>query len=210
MININNVCNTFLQITCYQATRSLRAEKTLCGFIGRSRNWQKYSVTVKPIEIQYPFPVICGHACATALFVGVSVSALILSIVGGLLDVPRCRCYDQHCVVMLSAPPLHPPLPAAPPPLSHPACRPFWSLPPAWTLTVRRVTYNTVACFLGCLRTSSLGLMLYSILSAFSLSWRLSIIASSSLEALFCKSKHNQLRFILPTWCSTFQTEEEQ
>lgn len=34
-------------------------------------------------------------------------------------------------------------------------------------------------------RTSSLGLMLYSILSAFSLSWRLSIIARRSFEALF-------------------------
>lgn len=39
----------------------------------------------------------------------------------------------------------------------------------------------------GLIRTSSLGLMLYSILSAFSLSWRLSMIARSSLEALFCK-----------------------
>lgn len=37
------------------------------------------------------------------------------------------------------------------------------------------------------IRTSSLGLMLYSILSAFSLSWRLSMIARSSLEALFCE-----------------------
>lgn len=39
----------------------------------------------------------------------------------------------------------------------------------------------------GLIRTSSLGLMLYSILSAFSLSWRLSMIARSSLEALFCR-----------------------
>lgn len=39
----------------------------------------------------------------------------------------------------------------------------------------------------GLIRTSSLGLMLYRILSAFSLSWRLSMIARSSLEALFCR-----------------------
>jgi len=38
----------------------------------------------------------------------------------------------------------------------------------------------------GIRRTSCWGLMLTKILSAFSLSWRLSIIASRSLEALFC------------------------
>ncbi len=42
------------------------------------------------------------------------------------------------------------------------------------------------------IRTSSLGLMLYSILSAFSLSWRLSIIARRSLEALFYKRIREQ------------------
>lgn len=54
-----------------------------------------------------------------------------------LLDVPRCRCYGQHCVVMQNAPPhhLHPPL--ALPPRSHPACRPFWSPPPARTQPVK-------------------------------------------------------------------------
>lgn len=53
-----------------------------------------------------------------------------------LLDVPRCRCYDQHCVVRQNAPlpHLHPPLVL--PPLSHPACRPFWSPPPARTQPV--------------------------------------------------------------------------
>lgn len=39
----------------------------------------------------------------------------------------------------------------------------------------------------GDMHTSSFGLMLYRILSAVSLSWRLSIIARRSLEALFCK-----------------------
>uniref|UniRef100_A0A3P8U0R2 Uncharacterized protein n=1 Tax=Amphiprion percula TaxID=161767 RepID=A0A3P8U0R2_AMPPE len=34
--------------------------------------------------------------------------------------VPRCRYYDQRCVEMQSAPPLHPHPPVAPPPLSHP------------------------------------------------------------------------------------------
>lgn len=42
------------------------------------------------------------------------------------------------------------------------------------------------------IRTSSLGLMLYRILSAVSLSWRLSIIARRSLEALFCKKTHKE------------------
>lgn len=81
------------------------------------------------------------------LLMGVSVSMLIVILVGGLLDVPRCRYYDQHCVEMQSAPPLHPHPPAAPPPLSHPACRPFWSLPPARKLlsdSVHLILLNSV------------------------------------------------------------------
>lgn len=45
----------------------------------------------------------------------------------------------------------------------------------------------------GVIHTSSLGLMLYSILSAFSLSWRLSIIARRSLEALFWEKTRVQI-----------------
>lgn len=126
----------------------------------------------------------------------------------GLLDVPRCRCYDQHCVETRSAPPLHPHPPAAPQPLSLPACRPFWSPPPA----EKNDCHNRICLLLcNCLHythTSSLGLMLYSILSAFSLSWRLSIIARSSLEALFwAKDDKRQIGFF--TWLSAFQTSRD-
>lgn len=44
--------------------------------------------------------------------------------------------------------------------------------------------------------TSSLGLILYRILSAFSLSWRLSIIASSSLDALFWTGEKERMAAI--------------
>lgn len=51
------------------------------------------------------------------------------------------------------------------------------------------------------IRTSSFGLMLYRILSAVSLSWRLSIIARRSLEALFCKKpQRNNLVIKLLFW----------
>lgn len=67
-------------------------------------------------------------------------------------------------------------------------------------------------------RTSSLGLMLYSILSAFSLSWRLSIIARRSLEALFYGkmervqiTAQNQLRLCENSHlCSAFQTSHRE
>ena len=136
-----------------------------------------------------------------------------------LLDVPRCRYYDQRYAERQSAPPLHPHPPVAPPPLSPPACRPFLSLPPA---RCRLSESNHVSLIIlnlsEVIRTSSLGLMLYSILSAFSLSWRLSIIARRSLEALFYKKmrgcrkwrKQINLRYILSTWWSTFQTEHRQ
>ena len=38
--------------------------------------------------------------------------------------------------------------------------------------------------------TSCFGFMLYKILSAFSLSWRLSMMAKRSLEALFCLANY--------------------
>lgn len=125
-----------------------------------------------------------------------------------LLDVLRCRCYDQHCVETRSAPPLHPHPPAAPQPLSLPACRPFWSPPPAEKDDCHNSTCSLLCNCLHCTHTSSLGLMLYSILSAFSLSWRLSIIARSSLEALFwAKDDKRQIGFF--TWLSAFQTSRD-
>lgn len=60
-----------------------------------------------------------------------------------LLDVPRCRCYDQHCVVRQNAPLPHLRPPLALPPLSHPACRPFWSPPPATTWPVKQNPNST-------------------------------------------------------------------
>lgn len=47
----------------------------------------------------------------------------------------------------------------------------------------------------GDMHTSSFGLMLYRILSAVSLSWRLSIIARRSLEALFCEKNTKESLF---------------
>lgn len=121
------------------------------------------------------------------------------------------RCCVQHCVVKPHGP-LRSPVPH-PQTLSPPAGRPF-SSPPPWTWThtagVQMLypknvnVYGLLSVFIEWLQdivkamseagysgiitnilTSSFGLMLYRILSAFSLSWRLSMMASSSLDALF-------------------------
>lgn len=113
-----------------------------------------------------------------------------------LPDVPGCRCYGQHCAARQSAPPRHPHPPPALPPRSHPACRPFWSPPPARTQPVKQHQLKAQRrTRTRDMHTSSLGLMLYRILSAVSLSWRLSIIARRSLEALFCQRKHKGVTF---------------
>ncbi len=125
-------------------------------------------------------------------------------------DVQGYRCCVQHCVVRQHGP-LHSPDPH-PQTLLPPAGRPFSSPPPwTWTHTAGVVQmlwpknfYGLISVYTewlqdtfkattepGCtgiitnILTSSFGLMLYRILSAFSLSWRLSMMARSSLDALF-------------------------
>lgn len=130
----------------------------------------------------------------------------------GVPDVQGYRCCVQHCVAKQHGP-LHSPVPH-PHILSPPVGRPF-SSPPPWTGThtarvvqmlypknvnvdgLLSVYIEWLQCIVKAMSeagysgiitnilTSSFGLMLYRILSAFSLSWRLSMMASSSLDALF-------------------------
>lgn len=89
---------------------------------------------------------------------------------------PGCRCCVQ------------PPEETPPPPHPHtrsPDGRPSLSPPPAHTHTVTQNRPGSLdSCFQVLVLTSSRGRRLKRIRSAFSLSWRLSIRASSSLEAL--------------------------
>lgn len=106
-----------------------------------------------------------------------------------------------------------PPLPRYPPPrlclqpLPRPADRPSLLPPPEHTNTPLWywTTLEIARFYLRCkeqlgkgkdahqqILTSSLGLILYRILSAFSLSWRLSMMASSSLDALFWEWKQGE------------------